>query len=680
MALSPVSAAPASYAVAPGASPRPDLLQQAGTYALAAQAPEVLAEPPAPVIDRDLHMRLVEDFEAAEDASRENREKAERDVDYYDGKQWTQEEVRKLRKRGQPAISLNLIRQKIDFLQGLERTQRTRPRGLPRTPMHQEDALAVGDALKFVVDDNRYDQLRSRIWKDLLLVGWGGTEMSIEEASQTHGAPTKRIVERRCAWDRMFWDPYSSEDDFSDASHLGMVLWMDRTDAVRTYGEGAGQVFDETVKGAEVGGTFDDKPRLTTWVQSGKRRRVRIVQMYRLGDDTGEWEFWEFTKGGILKGGPSPWLDEQGNRVHPYEWATAYCDRDNNRYGVVRDMIDPQDEANKRRSKALHHFTTRQTFGTPESMGGMSREDMRRELARPDGHIELPTGSKFGDSFGIIPTNDQAAGHFELLQQVMSVFETMGPNASMQGKGPQSQSGRAILANQQGGAVQMGTLTDTLRDMDHRTYRKIWNAIRQFWTGETWVRVTDDEKNLKWVGLNTPKMVPVLHPVTGGELIDPQTGQPAQQPVIDPATGQPVLQNAVAQLDIDIDIDEAPDMGTMLDEQFAMLVQLKQMDVQGEIPFKALIEAAPNLRNKDKILEAISQREQTPDPAKVAAAQTELENKQADTAKKAAQAKKHEASRPRSSLKPHTATLTGFCRLAMAVCRRSPSCRLPGLR
>ena len=60
------------------------------------------------------------------------------------------------------------MKQKIDFLQGLERTQRTRPRALPRTPAHDDDAIAATDALAFVADDNRYEQIRSRVWKDIL--------------------------------------------------------------------------------------------------------------------------------------------------------------------------------------------------------------------------------------------------------------------------------------------------------------------------------------------------------------------------------------------------------------------------------------------------------------------------------------------------------------------------------
>ena len=45
----------------------------------------------------------------------------------------------------------------------------------------------------------------------------------------------------------------------------------------------------------------------------------------------------------------------------PLFMQSAYVDRNNNRYGEVRPMISPQDEINKRRSKALHLLTMRQT-------------------------------------------------------------------------------------------------------------------------------------------------------------------------------------------------------------------------------------------------------------------------------------------------------------------------------
>lgn len=569
--------------------------------------------------DKTFHSWLISMFDDAEEASQKSRQKAERDIDYYDGKQWTAEEVRQLKKRGQPAISQNLIRNKIDYLQGLERQQRTKPRALPRTPVHEQDSEGATDALRYVCEDQRYDESKSRVWADMLKAGWGGVEVSVSlrksslADSTALTQPDYDVVLSRCAWDRMFWDPYSAEDDFVDASYLGLIDWMDREKAVRTYGEEAAKVFDETVNAARVGDTYDDKPKYNVWATAGQRQRIRVIQMWYIDDD-GEWSFCEFTKGGILRDGHSPFKDEDGKREHPHCWRSSYVDRDNNRYGAIRDLIDPQDEINKRRSKALHHFTSRQTFGN-QTYDATAQEN-KGQLHKPDGHVTLQGPAEFGKDFGVIPTTDQAQGHMELLMNAMQVFEIMGPNAAMMGKQEGRQSGRAILAQQQGGQTQMGILTDALRQLDLDVYRKIWNRIRQFWTGERWIRVTDDERNMKWVGLN-----------------------PAQQYQLEGVENASVMQGNLAELDIDIILDDAPAVGALMDEQFALLVELKQMDRNGEIPFKALIASAPNLRSKAELLKAIGEREQQPpDPLQVAGAQAELADMQASAKLKEAQA------------------------------------------
>ena len=50
----------------------------------------------------------------------------------------------------------------------------------------------------------------------------------------------------------------------------------------------------------------------------------------------------------------SPWLDHKARSTSGLIMASAHTDRENNRYGMVRDLISEQDEINKRRSKAPH--------------------------------------------------------------------------------------------------------------------------------------------------------------------------------------------------------------------------------------------------------------------------------------------------------------------------------------
>ena len=99
-----------------------------------------------------------------------------------------------------------------------------------------------------------------------------------------------------------------------------------------------------------------------------------------------------------------------------------------------------------------------------------------------------------------------AQGMLQLHQIAIAEMTVQGPNAAMQGKDPRLQSGRAILAQQQGGALEGQPVFDMLRHMDNQAYKKMWRRIRQCWTAPDYIRVTDDERNIRWVGINMPKM------------------------------------------------------------------------------------------------------------------------------------------------------------------------------
>src|SRR5688572_30224548 len=130
--------------------------------------------------------------------------------------------------------------------------------------------------------------------------------------------------------------------------------------------------------------------------------------------------------GAVLYDEPSPYLDEEGKPDCAIILQSCYVDRDNRRYGLARDMISPQDEINKRRSKILHGLTMRQTMGHSGAVKAPPGADptkfdpiahVKRELALPDGHIEYDQDPSTGvPSFQIIPQADQIAGQFQLLQ------------------------------------------------------------------------------------------------------------------------------------------------------------------------------------------------------------------------------------------------------------------------
>lgn len=543
---------------------------------------------------------LVRMFEESEDSTNEARKESERDRDYVDNKQLTSEELAILKKRGQPPMIDNRIKSKVDYLVGLEKQQRIDPRAYPRTPQHESDAQGATQALRYVAESENFDNKRSACWRNLLVEGAAGMRVSIDETGGYQGKP--RVLLEQIPWDRMFWDPHSSRSDFSDAGYLGVIVWMDIADAERMYPEGKDAL--ETTMDSAPSDTYDDKPKFNHWADK-KRKRVRICQMWiKRGED---WHFAEFTKGGILKAGASPYVDDQGKSDCELFFQSAYVDRDNNRYGLVREMITLQDGINKRGSKLLHLANTKQVWLDEDALPPGGIEKLRKEVARPDGTIILNPGSMGGSKVKVETHLDVTTTQFQLLQDAKNSIDLKGPNATAMGdkaQGSSAASGRAIIASQQGGMVSLGDLTDSLRHLDLRVFRAIWARIRQYWDGEIWVRVTDDERHIKWVGLN----------------VDPVQMQMQMQQ--NPQMAQKIggLVGNAAELDCDIIIDEAPDSVVPALEQFEALVQLKRFDANNELPFRALVQAAPNLKDKDKVFQEMdkaAQAQQSPEAQQV---------------------------------------------------------------
>ena len=602
--------------------------------------------------EQSYHTEFVRKFEEAEQASQDARAEAEKARDYYDGRQLTPEQIKALKKRKQPIVIENLIRPKVDYLCGLERQTRTDPKAYPRTATHDDDANAVTDALRYVTEDQDYPIKRSSVFQNMLVEGFGGVEVGHQ---QIKGGIDPKIT--LLDWDRLFYDPHSVRPDFSDAEYMGFLTWMNVSKAKRVW-KGKAAIIDATldVGSGAILDTYEDKPKWKTWADPSNRR-VCIVTMYTLIE--GVWHRSVFTRAGELEEtAPSPYLDEDGQPENPIILQSAFVDRDNDRYGLVRDYLTLQDEVNKRRSKFLHLSNSRQVRVSPAS--GLSPNQAREELNRPDGVVIAEQGE-----VEVISTGDMAAGHFNLLAEAKQAIQAVGPNATLQGKSGQDQSGRAILALQQGGMTEMAPLLDNLRHFNVRVYRAIWNRIRQFWQGERWVRVTDDENNLRFVGLNVTQgqlaMVKVQDAIKAGQIDEATAQQFMMQIQSDPAMMQPA--NVLAELDVDIEIDEVADSPTLQIEQFDQLAKLAPMAPPQYIPtmFEMLIEAS-NLRNKDKLREIAGQMKQPqPDPMQEQMAQMQMAGAQADIEKKQSETVKNLATAQATQAKTATdAMMAGF--------------------
>src|ERR1700744_2692412 len=97
-------------------------------------APEPTRDP----TQDDLLARLKRMFSDYQTLTSNGRTECAKDIDYYDGKQWSGAELQALAKRNQPAIVINRIKPAINGILGVMERGKSDPRAWPRTPQDED--------------------------------------------------------------------------------------------------------------------------------------------------------------------------------------------------------------------------------------------------------------------------------------------------------------------------------------------------------------------------------------------------------------------------------------------------------------------------------------------------------------------------------------------------------------
>lgn len=541
----------------------------------------------------------------------ENRE-ARRARKYYHGNQISDTVRKELEKRKQPVIHSNFIRQTIDGVVGLDTRYRQDPKAFARTPKHAEQSEVATAVIRYVCDNNDWASISADCLMD------GSQSGVMVDGMRLHQKQDDQIEIglERVEPEKFFYDPHSIKGDFSDARYMGIWGWFDLYTALRLFPEKEEEIRSSLE--ADFQGTYNEQQEDWTnrWHDT-TRQLVKIVECWY--KDGNGWKWCFFTGSHKLSEGISPFLDHEGENGCRFIPQSAYIDESGNRYSLIRDLIPLQDEINQRRSKMLHMINTRQTWGKSGAVKDINKA--RIQMSRPDGHVEIE--GVFGQDWGIIDQNDQISGQAALLEASKQEMESFGPGQALLGQGGlQDSSGRALALHLQAGMAKMQPFFNRVRNWKLRNYRMIWHNVQKYWDQERYIMVTDDPQDIQHIPLNTFQL---------------------------DEFGRPVPINNVAQMDMDIIIDESPDTVTLQSETFDKIVKLVQAGVQ--MPPEVILETSDlDSKTKTKVLKMMEQAQQTNPLAAQAAelelaermagvqkTQAEVANKEADTEKKQAE-------------------------------------------
>lgn len=528
----------------------------------------------------------VEDYLSATD---EHRNRAATRRDYRCGQQLTDEEISTLVERGQPPVIYNYVGEKVSTMVGAEVTGRTAPNAIGRNAGDDQATASVATAaIRYVTDEADWNTERTAGREQLFVEGVVGTEIDIEmpdettaamvvggqlaAVAQSQGNPEIKL--RHVMYDRLYWDPMSRYNDFRDAAYYGTVIWQDIDEAIAEWPKYADELRLSVSTSPSSDEDLDDKPQ--HWVAGSSRRRVRTATIWLRHN--GEWHYAAFC-GACFLDGPrrSPYVDDRGRTIPGMVLQSCLVSRqENERIGPVQDLISPQDELNKRRSKALHLMNSKQLMAQEGSFRDVS--EAKRQLQHPNGILFYLPGRKPD----VIDHQAQIAENLALMQDARAAFESLGPseaiNAQTAGAGA---SGVAIERRQAGALLRFGNYIDNARTWELRVYRHIWFRIRQYWQSEDYVRITEDENAPTYLQVNQPYTVADMLIERGMEpeqLAQAQASGMLAQMGLDPAQVIAV-RNHLQQLDVDVILEMRPASPTYRQDQIAAMA-----DMLGKLP------------------------------------------------------------------------------------------------
>jgi hypothetical protein len=498
---------------------------------------------------------------------------------YYHGAQLTAEQLRVLKARHQPVQIWNRIGRKINGIVGVVAKMRTDPKAEGRDPKSEAGAQVAEQSVRYVLDANQFkNNIEPICMLQAGIEGIAGVQLVLTKGDK--GDPDVGL--HWVIGDEYFYDPRSYHFCFEDKRFDGLAKWMDLDAACDMFPH----------KRELLEGLFEGDSDLTTnpdreikWLISSAKRLRMVEHWYRY---KGQWRWAFYVANVLLDQGVSPFYDEKGETTYSIEAFSAAIDQDGDRYSFVRNFKGPQDALNQGKSKTLALANSRRVVAEKGAVDDV--EIARREIARHDGYVERNPGK----DFKVDDTHPDIAVFSTFTDDAKNEMEGFANAnmAAMQGPGLMNISGKAIELLRQPGMAELGPFVMAQRAWKLNIYRKILNAIQRHWKAERWIRVNDNQKMAQFIQIN------------GVDLDE---------------WGRSVIVNAIGAMDVNIVLDEGPDVMSMMAELADKLAKYPP----GTFPPQVLIEMDPSLprSEKDRLLQMMAPK---PEQMQVQQAQTRL--------------------------------------------------------
>ena len=418
------------------------------------------------------------------------RDNAKTWYDYYHGNQWSSEEESTLQSRGQAVTTYNHIAPAIDSIIGSERMNRPQVKMVGRTFDDDQIAQVKTDLYKYIEDNSNTDDEIDKMNLDAFITGRGWLFIY----PKMQDGEFEDIVHQYIDYRDMFIDNYSKKDDLSDARYITQAVFTDE-DIIKAS-------FPKYKKSSVADFPFaSSSDENVSWFHEDDRTRPRLMNTW-YKDEDGKLNTVVWVKGQILYKGESPYTTNE----FPYVQYTVKRDLYNMPYGFVKSMISPQDEVNKRHSKAIHYLNARQILAEEDAF--VDIEDAKKTLAKPDGITKLNDGALANGKIQIIDNTQLATTHITMMEHAKSqVFAMAGISQSFAGNSGKYDSAKKAQQDIAGAMNTLVPVFNKLRIARHRLAKITMSLVPDFYTQERLVRILEPNGQYAFMPVNAIQML-----------------------------------------------------------------------------------------------------------------------------------------------------------------------------
>ena len=565
---------------------------------------------------------------------------------FYRGDQWDDNDISNLEAEGRPALTINTVLPTVNTVLGEQSTRRADVQFKPRRGGEAEVAHTLTKLYMQIADNNKLDWVEQQVFSDgLILDGRGWFDVRMDFSDHVEGEV--RITAKDPL--DILIDPDAKDSDPKTWNEVFETRWMTLDEIQESYGkkkaeqlqfiaENGNSYGRDSIEyeenrfgdldaetdyiGISTTGSDDDYRNLRALrVIERQHRRMQRVMCFVdpvTGDTRDAPDEWSETK--IKKFGKQYGLSVISKVKRKVRW-TVTCDqivlhddwspydnftlipffayfRRGRPFGMVRNLLSPQEQLNKIASQELHIVNTTANSGWMVESGslvGLSADDLEEHGAETGLVLEYNRGSTPPVK---IQPNSIPTGLDRISQKAAANIKAIsGINDSMLGSDSAEVSGIAIRAKQNRGVIMIQVPLDNLRKARQYLAESILHCIQSFYTEERVIQVTNEDDPLK----------------------------PREEMVINQQTPEGRVINDLTLGEYDVIISTAPARDSFDEVQFAEALNLRQVGVS--IPDDAIIEYSHLARKGElaKRIRMLTGVERSPEQQEMAAAQQQMQ-------------------------------------------------------